>query len=367
MNRYGLLFLAVTLLLWSGCSNPSEVEDPEQTLIVQAYLVPGQDTEVKLRQTLPPERYYDGLEDTVSSATVEKLMDDQTFALSEDPDEPGTYWISAATLSIVSGQTYHLRVTFEDRQLRASTTVPSAAEIVAVTADTIVYFQYYANLFGDLVHPGEFRWTRSENAAGFIIIVEAVEVRSLPESALPLTADLDTLIARRELLTAQNDPDTLELDRQIESLRNHFEENISLVEAGGDTIRWLRDRDQADWDEIDTKDWSEGKKWREKMDELFWNRVVDYWVPADTLRGDYWWVGVRFEGEYLIRLQAADQNYFDYYTTSFNGQSGNDADKGPLFHVDGGLGVFGSYVEESFRVWARRGEEGQGFKIVSSR
>ena len=63
---------------------------------------------------------------------------------------------------------------------------------------------------------------------------------------------------------------------------------------------------------------------------------------------------MRFEGEYRVRLQTADLNYFDYFTTAFNGQSGADGDKGPVFHVEGGTGVFGSYVEDSFRLLARR-------------
>ena len=55
-----------------------------------------------------------------------------------------------------------------------------------------------------------------------------------------------------------------------------------------------------------------------------------------------------------MRLQAVDRNYFDYFTTAFNGQSGADGDKGQLFHVEGGTGVFGSYVEDSFRILAWR-------------
>ena len=33
--------------------------------------MPGRDTAVKLRRTLPPERYYDGLEDSLANATVQ--------------------------------------------------------------------------------------------------------------------------------------------------------------------------------------------------------------------------------------------------------------------------------------------------------
>lgn len=366
-TRYLFALASLLLALYWECSSPSEVEEPEQTIIVQAFLAPGQDTAVKLRQTLPPERFYDGLEDTLASATVEISTGGETFVLSEDPGERGTYRIARDVMPVVSGQTYQLRVSSGDRQARASTEVPFAAEITEFTADTIIYYQFYGSLFGDLLHPGEWRWNRSENAAGYVIIVEAVDVRSLGEWALPLTADLDTLIARRERLEGRVSQDSLKnLDRQIEELRRFFAENISMVDSQGDTLRWLRDRDQEDWDEIELKEkWTEGRKWRERMDELFWGRAVDYWVPADTLRADYWWLGVRFEGEYQVRVQAADRNYVDYYTTAFNGQSGADGDRGPIFRVDGGVGVFGSYAEDSFRIQAVRGEDGRGLKITA--
>jgi hypothetical protein len=370
MKRNFIYLICGLLALATGCgSSPSEVEDADQVLIVQAYLVPGQDTELKLKQTLPPELYYDGLEELVSDVRVEIAVDGERFVLSEDPGERGVYRIGADAMPVVSGKTYQLTVTQGERQLRASTLVPQRAEVTHVSADTIVYLQQFANLYGELIHPGEFFWNKSENAAAYIIIVEAVEVHSLGEWALPLTADLDTLIARREQLERAVSGDSLEsLDREIDQLRNFFAENVSLTGGDGEDLRWLRDRDQEDWDKIDLKEnWSEGKKWREKMDELFFGRVVDFWMPADTLRSDFWWLGVRFEGEYRLRLQAADQNYSDYYVTSFNGQSGSDGDKGPVFHVDGGLGVFGSYAEDSFRMYARRGEEVGSMKVVVQR
>lgn len=370
MKRNFIYLICGLAALATGCgSSPSEVEDADQVLIVQAYLVPGQDAELKLKQTLPPEVYYDGLEELVSDARVEIAVDGERFMLSEDREEQGIYRIGADVMPVVSGKTYQLTVTQGERQLRASTLVPQLAEVTEVSADTIVYLQQFANLFGELIHPGEFFWNKSENAAGYIVIVEALGVHSLGDWALPLTADLDTLIARRERLEGEVSGDSLEaLGREIDQLRSFFEENVSLKGEDGEDLRWLRDRDQEDWDKIDLKEnWSEGKKWREKMDELFYGRVVDFWVPADTLRSDYWWLGVRFEGEYRLRLQAADQNYSDYYVTSFNGQSGSDGDKGPVFHVDGGLGVFGSYAEDSFRIYARRGEEGRSLKVVVQR
>ncbi|MSR84460.1 MAG: DUF4249 family protein [Candidatus Latescibacteria bacterium] len=357
-----LLFL---VLLTFGCSKPTEVENPPATLLVQAYLTPGEDPQVVVRQTLPPGQFYDGREEPVRGAQVEIATGDQRFALDEDPAAPGTYHFPAAQLPVEAGHTYQLQVHHQQHQLQASTTVPDPVRITEISADSLVYFQLFGDLFGDLIHPGEFRWTKPANTAGYVVSIQALQVRNLPVTADPLTGDLDTLIARRQRLQGQVSADSLAaLDQQIETLRSYFSENISLVRAEGDTMRWLRDRQQEDWDKIAGKDWTEGRKWRERRQILNENNVVDYRIPADTLRGDYWWLGLRFEGEYQVVLHAADQNYFDYFTTAFNGFSGDDGDKGPLFHLDGGLGVFGSYTQDSFRVQVYRGNKGRPKLVV---
>ena len=363
MSRNLVSALALALVAWT-CTKPNSVENHQQSLVVQAYLSPGQAIEVKLRQTLPPGSFYESLEDTVSGALIDVAVDGERFRLVEDPDRPGTYAISPELLSVESGKTYHLAANFGNRQLTASTTVPEPALITEVTADTITYLQKYGDLYGDLIHPGQFLWTRSANAAGYVIIVEAVDVRSLPARADALAADLDTLIARHGQLDGEVPVDSLQaIARQIEELRSILRSGISRV-AGEDTLYYLRDREEEDWRDIHRKDWTEGKKWRERRKSLFGDRYVNYWIPADSLRSDFWWLGVRFEGEYQIRLQAADRNYFDYFSTAFNGLSGNDGDQGPLFHVEGGTGVFGSYAEDSRRIFARRGESLPVFKLA---
>ena len=336
---------------------------------------PGADTEVTLRQTLPPELYYDGLEDTLHNASVQISTRGETFALTPAAADPGLFHIAHETMAIAEGQTYELLVAQGGRQVRARTTVPFKSMVTTINTHTgdgesIVYNQSFGDLFGNLVHPGEFFWTPSANAAGYVVIVEAVEVGALPPGeTIPLTGDLDRLIAWREEVEGQVADDSLaSLDREIEVLRAYFRDHLALVDGRGEPIRWLRDRQQEAWDEIETeKEWSEGKKWRERLDNLFFARKIDYWIPADSTRSDFWWLGVRFEGEYRVRLQAADLNYFDYFTTAFNGQSGADGDKGPVFHVEGGTGVFGSYVEDSFRLLARRDDNlglGGAGKIV---
>lgn len=349
--RIGVVLAAVSLI--AGCSTPSEVEDRPQRLYVISYLTPGSDPTVRLLQTVPPERFYDGYEEPVSDADVVVRNNDDSVTLTEQ--DPGVYTISHDVLPVVEGDTYHLTATHGERQLTARTTVPFRAPVTRVEGDTLSYLQDFSDLFGNLLHPGQFFWERSANAAGYVIIVEAEWVSTLPESADTLTAQLDTLIATRDRLAGTADPEQLQvLDRQIEGLVDYFERNVSLQGADGRTAVWLRDRQQEDWDEQIEEADSAGELWRNQREDLYWNRVIDYWMPADSLRSDFWWWGVRFTGDYRITLQAADSSYFDYYTTAFNGASGADGDAGPIFRTEGGLGVFGSYVADSFTVFARR-------------
>jgi len=350
------VLLAGVITLSGGCSSPVEVDNPEQILLVQAFLTPGEDVVVDVQKTIPSRTYYKGFENPVSGATVVVNTGAREVVLEEDPDAAGHYIASAQSLPVVEGETYHLEVTHEDRVASASTTVPVKSLVTEVVGDTITYFQRFGDLFGELSHPGEFRWTKSPTAAGYVVIVEALGVSSLPVTADPLTGELDRLLALRES-AGQVDADSLEvLERQISDLRDYFDENITLVNDAGASTRFLREREQQDWIEQEEKDWTEGKLWREKRSDLYNGRVLDYWMPADSTHSDFWWLGVRFEGEYQITLQAVDENYFDYYTTLFNGNTGADADFGPIFHVDGGTGVFGSYTRDSFRVFARRGD-----------
>ena len=347
-----VLLLAGALL--GACSNPSEVDDRPQTLYVEAFLSPGVDPEVRLQETIPPERFYEGLAAPVSDADVILRADDLSVSLSEQLGAAGTYGVSHDMMPIEVGRTYHLTATHGERQLKAHTTVPTLAPVTRVDGDTLSFRQIFSDAFGNLLHPGQFFWDRSPTAAGYVIIVEAEWVSALGAEAEPLTADLDSVIARRQRLEGLVNEDSLiVLDRSIEELESFFRRNISLEGPDGQTAQWLRDDDQEDWDEITEEADSRGEFWRDRRD-LLWSRVIDYWIPADSLRSDFWWWGVRFTGDYRITLQTVDSNYFDYYTTAFNGQSGADGDAGPIFHTEGGFGVFGSYSADSFTIFARR-------------
>jgi uncharacterized protein DUF4249 len=76
------------------------------------------------------------------------------------------------------------------------------------------------------------------------------------------------------------------------------------------------------------------------------------------------WFAIFFEGRYKIRVYAVDQNWFDLARSSpelvgiegpsFGGNAGDDFDR-PIFHVEGGIGLFGSGAVDSigFRILPR--------------
>jgi hypothetical protein len=73
------------------------------------------------------------------------------------------------------------------------------------------------------------------------------------------------------------------------------------------------------------------------------------------------WFAIYYSGRYKIRIYSVDNNWYDLARTSglfggggFGGNAGDDFEK-PIYHVNGGIGIFGSASVDSigFRVLAR--------------
>ncbi|MEZ4647296.1 MAG: DUF4249 family protein [Candidatus Eisenbacteria bacterium] len=67
------------------------------------------------------------------------------------------------------------------------------------------------------------------------------------------------------------------------------------------------------------------------------------------------WFAIFFEGRYSIKIYAMDQNWYDLARSApgfgdgspgFGGQAGDDFER-PIFHVEGGIGLFGSTSVDS--------------------
>ena len=67
------------------------------------------------------------------------------------------------------------------------------------------------------------------------------------------------------------------------------------------------------------------------------------------------WFAIFFEGRYLIKVLALDTNTYDLVRSvpelanggpGFGGQAGDTFER-PIFHLDGGIGLFGSAAVDS--------------------
>jgi len=67
------------------------------------------------------------------------------------------------------------------------------------------------------------------------------------------------------------------------------------------------------------------------------------------------WLAIYYEGRYVLRVVALDRNWFDIVRTDpslgaggfgFGGEAGDTSTR-PIFHVEGGIGVFGSVSSDS--------------------
>lgn len=67
------------------------------------------------------------------------------------------------------------------------------------------------------------------------------------------------------------------------------------------------------------------------------------------------WLAIYYEGRYVLRVVALDRNWFDIVRTDptlgaggfgFGGEAGDSSTR-PIFHVEGGIGVFGSVSSDS--------------------
>jgi len=81
--------------------------------------------------------------------------------------------------------------------------------------------------------------------------------------------------------------------------------------------------------------------------------------PIDTDDGTLRlpWLAIWYEGRYEFQLHRADRNWYDYARSApipganfgFGGSAGDDFEQ-PIFHVDGGIGLFGSMASDAIQV-----------------
>lgn len=289
---------------------PEAKRTPE--LFLQAFLAAnGPLTNIKLRKTIPPDRYYDFMplaRYDVSNAVVAVAENGRRHVLPETA--PGTY--GDASLIAVPGVTYDVEVTFPPghefagRVLTGRTTVPHPPRT------TVAISPYYV--------------TRGAQYDG----------RRITGLEFP-----------RELAY----PDSFGVTREREPFEVSWT-NTSvpagyfLAAVANDTTGTglLRERAYRDWQDGDLNDpvIRQG------------TRAGGYFVMPDSMRTSAFWLLFNYRGWHDVSIVACDSAYWDYMVTVFNDAgSGSDSDAGVVLNVRGGLGIFCSYAADTIRTFIK--------------
>lgn len=125
----------IYIILMSVLYSCTAIEEPERSLVVEAYIYENNRVEnIKLslvnpisNQTLETERI---------DARVFIIWNNIYFPLTET-DTPGNYSLPNSTLEIISGNTYELLIQYNNTEIRGQTTVPIIPDDLQLSKDTI--------------------------------------------------------------------------------------------------------------------------------------------------------------------------------------------------------------------------------------
>ena len=296
---FALLFCLAALYSCAAERQPGELFGPaeEDLLVVDGLLFVGKPlADIFVRRTVDPGQPYNRQRASVNDARVVVRQGDQVFAYSADPDSAGRY-LPPPWAPLVAPETlYRVEVDAGGKQLRAQTLTPPAIAIREAvlldesTLDEIRRFRLFSQI-GDSVY------SAPENQVDYLEgLVEArinpVDVPAFQIGVFSLDPDSDFVI----------DADFLEEDDYEEFEREGSSPPLEFSEGN---VR----------------------------------------MP---------WFVIAFSGRYLIRVNALDQNWYDYIRTSPDedggpnggGLAGDNFDR-PQFNVEGGIGLFGSAAVDS--------------------
>lgn len=310
MRRMNLL--RILLLFWlvavASCSTdrePGELFAPGEVnvLVVDAVLIVGEPfPPVLLSRTQAPDAAFDLDAARVSGASVSiNGSDGSTQSYIERT--PGVYWHRSTTLPpemilVRPSTTYRLEVrTAEGEFLTALTTTPAAFSVrdwllLDEMGETVLRRLSTFSEHGDTLY------ARPENQ--LVYTRGLLEARFAREGYVGFQIGLSSIDRDSPFVI---DPDFFE-DEDFEDLQRNISSPAFDAEDG--TVR----------------------------------------LP---------WFAIFFEGRYVTRIFALDRNWYDLARSlpglggegpGFGGQAGDDFDR-PLFHVEGGIGLFGSAAVDS--------------------
>ncbi len=293
-----ILILALGAMV-AGCSgkrDPSEVLGVSEagTIVVDAALMVGEPMpEIRLSRTTDPDRPYSVRGSAISGAAVEVRGAGRIIRYRELPSEPGFYF--ADSFHPVNPETvYELRVvTQEGEVVTAQTLTPPLLEVD--------------------------RWVLLENDG---VTVRKVLKTFEETGGNPWVDPLNNLIHGDGLFEAQfTRPDVPGFQVAIHSLDEDSE--------------FVIDVSFLDEDDLDS----------------FKRKSTSPILESDdgTLRLP--WLAIAFKGRYRLQVFAVDENWYDLVRSfpelnggggfGFGGNTGDNFEK-PFFHIEGGIGLFGS-------------------------
>ncbi len=297
MNRLPLWSVAVAVLFLAACET-IDFENPEQQLVVESYQISGEPLQsIRLSRTEDIQTTYDFHRLAVRNAKVEVQLlaedgsTEATYPFDELDVSPGVYWPTTEAV-IQPLRKYRLEVnTLDGELLTAQTVVPDTFRLVNANADSILY-QGTDQL--------ELTVTRSflpNQQNRFIFLTEALDPTI--DNLTPFAADF-----------LGDDP---------------APEDLADFASGSSPI----------------------------LNEANYDVNLD-----DTIVIRLPWLAVSFFGPNRLTASAIDDNLFDFISSYTIQQGGSTLSPGEIpnvtEHIEGGIGVFGSYAKVAQEVFIIR-------------
>ena len=298
MNR---LLLIASLLLLVTCStkrNAGSLFGPSEagTPVIDAYLIVDRPMpDLFVRQTLAPGAVYTHAAAATHGAQVKVVQGGVDYLYTDAGDTLGRYTPPPGAPNILPETDYYLFVRIGDREVTAVTRTPRRIQ--------------------------------------------------LDESVL---LDVSTLDVVRQLKSFRNAPDSVFTApvNQIPYQQNLLETRFQPIGASGYQVGVLNLETNSAFlveaDFLSDDDLKEFKRYTSSP---------PFEAPDGRLRLP--WFAIYYAGRHVLRIYAMDLNWFDYTRTGPaqpNGGFGNlagDNIERPVFHINGGIGLFGSASVDS--------------------
>ena len=267
-------------------------------LVVDALLVVGQPFgEIYLSETVAPNEPFRRQNGGVNGATVTVEGGGSVVPYANSSGPAGRYVSQSRTDVVLPSTTYRFTATFPDgRVMNATTTTPAHIDVS--------------------------EWVLLDDAGSTVLQTLA----TFEENADTVYFEPENQLTYTQGILAARVTDLPTAGYQIGLVSKDIGSPL-LIDAD-----FLDEEDLAEFERVNS------------------SPPLDY---EATLRVP--WLAIYYEGRYVLRVVALDRNWFDIVRTDpalgaggfgFGGEVGDSSTR-PIFHVEGGIGVFGSVSSDS--------------------